>query len=180
MGFLFKKKSKYKELDYQSLAEAIAYNSGIYSWFNLFSCDRKDKEKYSNYCFHIDEHISIKFKCAYISQGVWSTYEYCHMKVETYIDGILVNMYDFKINLNYQNHIEDIGKWYLEEKTIIHKISNEMIDVINNWAKINSQPYKNLIEDKLNTKKQKKEYKRKQFEDEENRISQLIDSYKNK
>ena len=172
---LFNIFKKYHEVDYESLAAAIAEKSYVQSQIEAFkkfwtfknNSHSWDKEE----IFKVDEHISIHLTHARIYSDLWN--DKCYMETSTYIDGIEVNKYTFCIHLDC-----DHPRWGLSNKDIIHKISNEMIDAINLWAKENSKPYYQRIKDKKFAEEQAELEKQRNFEDEEKKLQNSMKNYK--
>ena len=116
---------KYHELNYSQLAEALEYLSNEMKFEGNKTCEINEK-------IVIDENISIVIT-SYSNFNDWHLdYEKgfisCQFKTETYISDIKVNDYRFYTNK------EVYDEWRLGHKNIYHKLSNDVINFINDWS----------------------------------------------
>lgn len=115
---------KYHELNYSQLAEALEYLSKEMKFEKNRSYGVNEKIK-------IDKNITIVIKYCFNLSGIDSMslkFDYNEFRTETYINDILVNDYKFKFDKY------DCLKWKLIHKNIYHKLSNDIIDFINDWC----------------------------------------------
>ena len=122
MGLFNRKKEKPHILDRGLLAEAI-----------------DKKEKYPEDTISLNEHLTIKVESAWYSYdaswfgGFFIVIDYFMLKISTYVDDI--KMADYEFQLDIKNNKELYRRWECKEKTIIHYMPNQFIDLINEWSK---------------------------------------------
>ena len=115
---------KYHELNYSQLAEALEYLSKEMKF-------EKGELKFIEEKIKIDENITIvidTYEWMIGNVGLLGDYNYRNFTTLMYVDGILVNEYIFKFDKY------DCLKWKLIHKNIYHKLSNDVIDFINDWS----------------------------------------------
>ena len=97
------------------------------------------------------------------------------LETDMYIDRIKVNHYKFQKELE-----EGYGRtniWILENKDIFHKLTNEVIQEINDWS---SKITKLADENKSLIEKNKKIEKQRKHDLEEHLLKEAFDDYKQK
>lgn len=115
---------KYHELNHSQLAEALEYLSKEMKF-------EKGELKFIEEKIKIDENITIvidTYEWMIGDVGFLGNYNYRNFTTLMYVDGILVNEYIFKFDKY------DCLKWKLIHKNIYHKLSNDVIDFINDWS----------------------------------------------
>ena len=116
---------KYHELNHSQLTEALEYLSKEMKF-------EKGELKFIEEKIKIDENITIvidTYEWMIGNAGLLGDYNYRKFTTLMYVDGILVNEYIFKFDKgNY------CLKWELLNKSIHYRLSNDIIDFINDWC----------------------------------------------
>lgn len=138
---------KYHKLNHSQLAEALEYLSKEIKFEGNKTCEINEK-------IVIDENITIVIT-SYSNFNDWHLnykegFISCQFKTETYISDIKVNDYRFYTNK------EVYDEWKLGHKNIYHKLSNDVIDFINDWSYTVLVPKRNKNDVIANIKKKRK------------------------
>lgn len=163
---------KYHKLNHSQLAEALEYLSKEMKF-------EKDKLEFIEEKIKIDENITIvidSYEWMIGYAGLLGGYNYYKFVTSMYVDGILVNEYEFKFDKF------DCLKWELVYKKIHHKLSNDIIDFINDWSFKVLVPKK--AKEKVEIEKQRKireieqEEKQKREDQTEEKLKSIYKQYR--
>ena len=155
---------KYHELNHSQLAEALEYLSKEMKF-------EKGELKFIEEKIKIDENITIvidTYEWMIGNVGLLGDYNYRNFTTLMYVDGILVNEYIFKFDKY------DCLKWKLIHKNIYHKLSNDVIDFINDWSFKVLAPKR--AKEKIEIEKQRKISEKVQEKKRENQTEEKLKS----
>ncbi len=163
---------KYHELNYSQLAKALEYLSKEMKF-------EKGELKFIEEKIKIDENITIvidSYEWMIGNAGLLGDYNYRKFTTLMYVDGILVNEYIFKFDKY------DCLKWKLIHKNIYHKLSNDVINFINDWSFKTLAPkraYEKIEIEKQRKIREKEQKEKKKQEDQiEDKLKSIYKQYR--